>query len=50
MNKLYQILNDQYQNVKMCETLDEAKRYINSLKEIYSEKFYVVEISVVYSL
>jgi len=47
---LYQILNDQYQNVKVFDTLDEAKRYINSLKEIYTEKFYIVELKVLYSL
>lgn len=50
MIKLYHIFNDQHQPVKMCETLDEAKRYISSLKEIYSEKFYVIELLVVYSL
>lgn len=34
----------------MCETLDEAKRYILSLKETFAEKFYVIELSVVHSL
>lgn len=50
MKKLYQIFNDQHQPVKVCETLDDAERYINSIKETYPEKFYVVELSVVYSL
>lgn len=46
----YKILNFQYQDVKVCDTLDEAKRYIASLKETYDEKFYVVELNIVYSL
>lgn len=50
MNKLYQILNFQYQDVKMCDTLDEAKSYIESLKEIYDGPYYVIELSIVYSL
>jgi hypothetical protein len=49
---LYKIINDQYQDVKVFKTLDEAKRYINVLKEgaYSSETFYVVELKVVYFL
>ncbi len=50
MTKLYQILNFQYQHVISFETSDEAKRYLHTLKEAYAEKFYIVELNIVYSL
>ena len=47
---MYKIFNNEWQPTPEApfKTLDEAKRYIASLKEIYNETFYVVEWKVVF--
>lgn len=50
MTELFQIMNFQHQQVKMCKTQDEAERYIESLLEVYNEGFYIVVLKVVYSV
>ena len=48
MKKLYQIINFQYQPVRMFEDLDDARDYIEELQRTYKdEKFYIVELSIV---
>ena len=50
-DKRYQIMNFQHQPVKVCETLDDAQRYIRSLQETYNDEgFYLVELNVVFSI
>lgn len=48
---LYKILNSDYQPIpmKVCDTQDEAKRYILTLLETYNGPFYIQEINIVYT-
>jgi len=50
MTKLYQIINSQFQYVIAFDNFDEAKKHLLNLKEAFSDKFYIVELSVVFSL
>jgi hypothetical protein len=52
MKKFYQILNYQFQIAQTFDNLDAAKAYIAMLNENETyklEKFYIVELQVVYS-
>lgn len=50
MKPFYQIINFQFQPVRVTETLGAAQAYIAELQKTYAdEAFYVVEMPIVYA-
>lgn len=49
MKTFYQIINFQFQSVRVTEILDAAKAYIVELQKTYTDEgFYVVEMPIIY--
>lgn len=49
MTKFYQIINNQYQPVRVFQGLDNAKEYVKELQQTYKEAFYIVEMPIVFA-
>lgn len=48
MQKFYQIINFQYQPVRVFQGLDNAKDYVKELQQTYKDVFYIVEMPIVF--